>query len=514
MDEKVSIRIEPAGVEIQVNKGTTYRDILHEYGVEFPCGGKKRCGKCRIELLSGSVSQGMEVIQFESNPEIVSHILLACQSSASDDAVIRVPQWEHIILADETEFSAIPGEGYGIAVDLGTTTLVAQLIDKQTGKIRDVKTALNPQARYGADIISRIEYAMTGSLSSVPGEKNLSQQGSAILCDLIRREVGNMIAGMTRENLLEVNQVVLVGNAVMYHLFGGIDITPLSCYPFLSPVNGYLNYTARQLGWKLNDSCRITFMPWIGGFVGSDILAGIFATRMHEAKETVVLIDLGTNGEIAVGNRERILCASAAAGPAFEGSCIDMGMRASFGAISSVAWEKGGISVKVIGNEEPRGICGSGLLDAVAVLLQTGQIDAFGNISDGQEKVQLSGKVFLSQKDIREFQLAKAAIAAGLDILMKEAGTRYEEVSKIYISGAFGTYLSVENIVQTGMIECDPEKIVKLGNTALMGAKILMFASEKEIGRVAGMIEHTGLESKPEFQEVFAAKMFFLPDML
>lgn len=514
MDEKVTIRIEPAGVEIQVNLGTSYRDILHEYGVEFPCGGKKRCRKCRIELLSGSVSQGPDLIQGKANPGNDNPELLACQSMASGDAVIRVPQWEHIILADETEFSANPGEGYGIAVDLGTTTLVAQLIDKQTGNIRDVKTALNPQARYGADIISRIEYAMGGFMSTDPGEKSQSQKGSAMLRDLIRHEIGNMIGGMNRENLLEVNQVVLVGNAVMYHLFGGIDITPLSCYPFHSPANGYLNYTARELGWKLKDSCRITFMPWIGGFVGSDILAGIFATRMHEAKETVALIDLGTNGEIAVGNRERILCASTAAGPAFEGSCIDMGMRASFGAISSVRWEKGGMTVKVIGNEAPRGICGSGLLDAVAVLLQSGQVDTFGNISDGQEKVQVSGQVYLSQKDIREFQLAKAAIAAGLDILMKEAGTRYEEVSKIYISGAFGTYLSVENMVQTGMIECDPGKIVKLGNTALMGAKILMFASEKDIGRVAGMIEHTGLESNPDFQDIFASKMFFPPDML
>ena len=514
MGEKVNIRLEPAGVELRISKGTSYRDILHEYGVEFPCGGKKRCQKCRIELLSGSITQGPDMIQSEDHPGNDNLMVLACQSVASADAVIRVPQWEHIILADETEFLVTPGEGYGIAVDVGTTTLVAQLIDKQSGRIRDVKTALNPQASYGADIISRIEYAMTGPSPLNPGEKSQSQSGSGILRDLIRHEVGNMIAGMTREDLLEVKQVLLVGNAVMYHLFGGFDVTPLSFYPFQSPVNGYLNYSAGDLGWALDESCQVTFMPWIGGFVGSDMLAGIFATRMHESKETVALIDLGTNGEIAVGNRERIICASAAAGPAFEGSCIDMGMRASFGAISSVAWENGKMAVKVIGNETPRGICGSGLLDAVAVLLQSDQVDAFGNILGGKDKVHLSGKVYLSQKDIREFQLAKAAIAAGLDILLKEAGTHCEELFKIYIAGAFGTYLSVENIVQTGMVEANPEKIVKLGNTALMGAKILMFTDAEEIGRVAGVIEHIGLESKSDFQDVFASKMFFSPGIL
>ena len=233
----------------------------------------------------------------------------------------------------------------------------------------------------------------------------------------------------------------------MQLIFSGEDVTPLSRYPFEVNDLGKKVFTPKVLGWDfLNDTCRIVFMPRIGSFVGSDILAGIAATGLYKKEPYTALIDLGTNGEIVVGNKDRIVCASTAAGPAVEGMNISMGMRAVTGAISSVSVEGGKIKVSVIGNTEPRGICGSGLIDAVAVFRELGLIGTFGEILSGEGSLTVAGKVKLTQKDINEFQLAKAAIAAGLRILTRELSTDFSEVEEIYIAGSFGSYLNLRHV--------------------------------------------------------------------
>src|SRR5690606_4508017 len=196
----------------------------------------------------------------------------------------------------------------------------------------------------------------------------------------------------------------------------------------------------------------------IGSFVGSDILAGIAATNMAESENYTILIDLGTNGEIVLGNRDRIICASTAAGPAFEGAKISQGMRAVTGAVSSIQLESEKMNCHIIGNVPAKGICGSGLIDAMAVLLQHEKIGMFGEINSGEEKIELTKNIFLTQQDIREFQLAKAAIAAGLQILLNQFKISFNEVENVFIAGGFGNFLNLKNVIQTGLIETSEEK--------------------------------------------------------
>jgi uncharacterized 2Fe-2S/4Fe-4S cluster protein (DUF4445 family) len=249
---------------------------------------------------------------------------------------------------------------------------------------------------------------------------------------------------------------------------------------------------------------------------------------MAERNEFTVLIDLGTNGEIVVGNREKILCASTAAGPAFEGAKISQGMRATTGAISSVkappnpskggeltgqkdkVSDKGNFNCKVIGNVPASGICGSGLIDIMAVLLEQEQLEMFGELISGEEKVELSNGVALTQQDIREFQLAKAAIAAGLQILLNRLEITFDDIDKIYIAGGFGNFLNLKNVIRTGLIEAEEEKIVKFGNTALIGAKLFLFEDTAFVQNILNKTTHINLEGDPNFQDIYVEKMILM----
>jgi uncharacterized 2Fe-2S/4Fe-4S cluster protein (DUF4445 family) len=248
-------------------------------------------------------------------------------------------------------------------------------------------------------------------------------------------------------------------------------------------------------------------MPSIGSFVGSDILAGIAATGLHKRRQYTALIDLGTNGEIVVGNEEHIVCASTAAGPAFEGANISMGMRAVTGAISSLSLEAGKIRATVIGNTEPKGICGSALIDAIAILRKLDMIGMFGEINSGEENINISGNVKLTRKDINEFQLAKAAIATGLKILTRSLSIDLDEIDKIYIAGGFGSYINIKHVVDTGMIPISGEKIQKMGNTALIGAKMFLYGDNTDVPEILKKIHHINLEANPDFQDIYVGEM-------
>jgi uncharacterized 2Fe-2S/4Fe-4S cluster protein (DUF4445 family) len=295
----------------------------------------------------------------------------------------------------------------------------------------------------------------------------------------------------------------------MHHIFSGLNVQPLSFYPFESSGLGVQHFPAHDVSWDLPASAEISFYPSIGSFVGSDILAGIAATQMAEHDEYTVLVDLGTNGEIVAGNRHKILCASTAAGPAFEGAKISQGMRASTGAISSVSDENGKLNCHVIGNVKARGICGSGLIDAVAVLLQQEKIGMFGEFHSDEEKVLLAPGVFLTGQDIREFQLAKAAVAAGLQILLNRLGITFSDVHQVFIAGGFGNFLNIDHVIQTGLIETSADKIVKLGNTALIGAKMFLFGDDCFTGKILEKTSHINLEGEPAFQDIFVEKLLF-----
>jgi uncharacterized 2Fe-2S/4Fe-4S cluster protein (DUF4445 family) len=294
------------------------------------------------------------------------------------------------------------------------------------------------------------------------------QGGAARLAALVREQVGGMIA----ELCTNPRHVVVVGNTVMHHLFGGLPVEPLSQYPFHPSEGGLHQFDAAALGWPM-PGVTVSVLPCLGGFVGSDLLAGIIATQLHQRNEPVALIDLGTNGEIIVGNKDRILCASTAAGPAFEGACISMGMRAAKGAISTVRLKNQTFECDVLGGGPARGICGSGLVDAVAGGLELGAIQPNGRLNGGT-LLHLSGEVCIIQRDIRELQLAKGAIAAGLEIVAAQWGVTCGELEAIYLAGAFGNYVSLPSARRIGLLPPTPERVVASGNTALRGAKMAL----------------------------------------
>ena len=403
------------------------------------------------------------------------------------------------ILSDDSVFAFTPQAGLGAAVDLGTTTLVAQLLDLQTGHVLGVRMALNTQARYGADIMSRIEFALSGN------------QG--LLGEAIRKQIGGMIAELLAGAAADANElrrIVIVGNTVMHHLFCGLDVTPLSHEPFEPEDIGLQVCCADELGWRFARNSTVHFLPCLGGFVGSDLLAGVLATRLHERESLAALIDLGTNGEIVVGNCERLLCASTAAGPAFEGARISMGMRAATGAISEIIVRDGKFHAHVIGNVPPRGICGSGLVDAVAGGLELGLILPSGRLAAG-DSLTIAPPVSLTQRDIRELQLAKGAIAAGIRILTEQWGAQLNDLSQIFLAGAFGNYLNCASAKRIGLLNFPQKKIQSVGNSALLGAKLALFNAGNDLAyaSIRNKVKHVSLNEESQFQEVFADEMGF-----
>jgi len=301
----------------------------------------------------------------------------------------------------------------------------------------------------------------------------------------------------------------------MHHLFCGVDLEPLSHYPF-EPVNdGEMVFSPGDLGWDLGQTARVHFLPCLGGFVGSDVLAGVMATGLAESRELVGLVDLGTNGEIVIGNRDRMLCASTAAGPAFEGARISTGMRASTGAIYGVEARGGEPFVHVIGDVPPIGICGSGLVDAVAVGLDLDRILPSGRLARGLEGYRLAPSVSLTQTDIRQLQLAKGAISDGIRILLSQWGAQPDDLTRLYLAGAFGHYINRASARRIGLLDFDPEIIVPMGNTALLGAKLALFSEDDEAAgyqNVRNRTEHVSLNTDPAFQDTYVEEMLFPPE--
>jgi len=496
--KKIKIKLEPLGKILKIESGGSLQDILFDFGIEFPCGGDGTCGKCKIRLLEGDL--GVNDIQqnYFTPEELADGWRLACQCRVTEPVTLELVQWEMQILADERDLGSSETGGFAVVVDLGTTTLVAQLINLQSGVISGTKTALNPQAKYGADIMSRIEYAMRPD-----GLKTLQR--------LIRNTIFSMIREMIRDCLsesCEIEQVIIVGNTVMHHIFCGFGVSSLSRLPFEAENAAEFDVTALDIGWDLPVNPRIRFLPCLGGFVGSDVLAGIVATGLHAGKALTALIDLGTNGEVVIGSREQILCASTAAGPAFEGANIFMGMRATTGAISKVTIENGQLSAHVIGGGPAKGICGSGLVDAVAAAIDLGLIDGSGRILTESGEIVIQAPVVLIQQDIRELQLAKAAIAAGLEILAKRLSITLADIKKLYIAGAFGNYISVDNALKIGLLHRSFSNIIQAGNTALQGAKYVL-GGKDEYRSILKRCQHISLGADIEFMNRYVENMNF-----
>lgn len=395
-------------------------------------------------------------------------------------------------------FEFTPSEGLGIAIDLGTTTIAAQLLDLENANVLAVETALNAQGAHGGDVMTRLDFALNGGASELTG--------------LIRRQTLDVINALLTKSgsaASDIRSVVLVGNTAMHHLFCGLPVDQLARDPFEPCTLTPQGFTGAQLGWDNCDLC-VSFLPPVGGFVGSDITAGIIATRIHKRAGVSALMDLGTNGEVVVTRDGEIVCASTAAGPAFEGARISAGMRASTGAIHAVRRNGDAFECEVLGGAKPRGICGSGLVDAIATGLDAQIIATSGRFASRDSKWLLMEPIALQQRDVRELQLAKAAISGGLIILLKEVGASINKLDSVYLAGAFGNYAKRESSCRIGLVPTAPEQVIQAGNTALLGAKLALFSEYRcEFDSLQHQVRHVPLNERADFQEIFIEQIAF-----
>lgn len=464
----------PDHITVQAEAGTTVLQAQIAAGLhpDAPCGGKGTCGKCKV------IIEGSEV--------------LACQTVIDRDlTVVTGKEESEKILTTGLDVSTTP-EGkypYVLAFDIGTTTVVAYLMDGHTGELTATASCKNPQGQFGADVISRIEHVL--------------QEGGSLLRDAIRETMAQLTQALCQQACIEeshIGAVSIVGNTAMHHLLLGIDPKPLVTPPYMPNV-----FEALEL-----EDGRVRILPNIAGFVGGDTVGCMVSTRFDQLEEISLMIDIGTNGEMVLGNKVRRIACSTAAGPAFEGAKISCGMRGADGAVDHVWVENGQVKYHVIGEIPPEGLCGSGLLDLVAVLLDLEIIDESGYLEDKEYK--LCDNVILTQKDVREVQLAKAAIRAGIELLAEELGIEVVDIQAVYLAGAFGNYLTPASACRIGMIP--PvllDRIFPIGNAAGEGAKLCALNREEYLysQTLAKNTDFLELASLPQFQDCYVDALEF-----
>ncbi len=460
-------------------KGSDVCDLLKDAGFPFVCGGAGICGKCRIKVLSGKVSPTDADRTFFNDDELNAGWRLACMiGTAEDDLEIEfgTPDEEIFIPgtpsdgqvnraasdAQTVQNAETPAltVSFNIAIDIGTTTIAAAAVEAGTGRIIAVKTGINHQRSFGADVISRI---VASNLGNGPRMR-----------DSVIGDINSLIDGIMQENSLTpagLERIIIAGNTTMQHIFAGYSCEGLGVAPF-EPVSVALTDTPSGL-----------LLPGISAYVGADIVAGIYSCGFGD--ELSLLLDLGTNGELALGTKDRIIVASTAAGPAFEGGNISCGTAGIPGAVCDVSLTdedgKDPISLKLIGDAKtPVGICGTGVIALVAELLEQGLVDESGLLDarlHGRAKLDSDGTVTFTQKDIRELQLAVAAVRGGIETLLDEYGAEADDIKHVYIAGGFGTELDPKKAVTIGLLPAAlADRCVSVGNSSLNGA--IKFASD------------------------------------
>ena len=436
------------------------------------------------------------------------------ESSFKITAVLAGDHLVAVEAGDTTE------ECFGVAFDVGTTTLVGTLMNLRTGMAAAVRSTLNGQAPYGADVISRISHAMNGQEAIDDLKTAVVSTMNGILTELYRE------AGITPERTYEA---VVVGNVTMLHLLLGIDPTPISVMPFTPAFMDALSVPASEVGLRIHPAGYVQTLPALGAYVGADIVSGVLATGIAREDKVRVFVDVGTNGEIVIGSSQRTLATAAPAGPAFEGSQIKCGMRATDGAIEGVQLGDT-VELQVIGGDvPPQGLCGSGLVDAVAQLLNVGLLNHSGRMLsaaeapdhplasrlievDGVRAFLLAQGVYLSQRDVRELQFAKGSIATGIKVLMDILGVDPSDLDEIFLGGSFGSYLNPESAKIIGLVPpVDVDKIIAVGNSAGEGAKIALLSyRERQVAfELPARIEYIELSGRTDFNDAFVSVLGF-----
>jgi len=417
-------------------------------------------------------------------------------------------------------FGQLGRELLGLAVDVGTTKLAGYLVELETGRTLAAAGAMNPQIAYGEDVMARIAYAMDGEEQA----DTLQKAVVGAVNDLARNlctQSGHL------HHPQEIVEAVVVGNTAMHHLFTGLPVRQLGLAPYLAAVSEALDVKAREVGLEMAPGGYVHLLPNIAGFVGADHVAMILSTEIGEAEGTVLGLDIGTNTEVVLRANGRLIACSTASGPAFEGAHIRDGMRAAEGAIERLRIVASGVEYQTIGDAPPVGLCGSGVLDAVAQLRQSGIVDERGNMGHhpgvrrtdhGPEFVLVAAEeggngreVVISRGDVGEIQLAKGAIRAGINILLDEAGLSAQDIDQVIIAGAFGTYIDVSSAIVIGMFPPLPlERFNQVGNAAGMGAKLALVSQEQRVkaAEIARQVEYIELTNDKRFVDEFARAMY------
>ena len=458
----------PQRISVSVDKGVSLlrAQILAGLRPDAPCGGRGTCGKCTVTL------EGNQV--------------LACQTIVDRDMAVYAEEAGAANILTQglsVDFQPDGTHKYALAFDIGTTTLVCYLMDGCTGALLAQSSTINPQSRLGADVISRIQLAV-------------KEEDGGELTRCIRTALEDLTADAAARAKIPVEEITvaaIVGNTAMHHLLLGIDPSPLVKPPYMPHVSDALEIGIARV------------LPNIAGFVGGDTVGCMVATRFDALEALTLMIDIGTNGEMVLGDKNRRIACSTAAGPAFEGAKISCGMRGTEGTVDHVWLENGAVRYSVIGECQAKGLCGSGLLDLIAVLLELGIIDETGRLAG--KRYQLGDSpVVLTQKDVREVQLAKAAIRAGIELLAKKLGRSIEEIQAVYLAGAFGNYLTPASACRIGMIPpALLDRIRPIGNAAGEGAKLCAL-NRGEFEHSRALAKHTEfleLASLPDFQSCY-----------
>jgi len=557
----VRVLFKPHGRSIQVEEGTSVLQAARLAGVviESPCNGEGTCGKCKVRLDNRSPMNvaGNGTPHLPKRKEGDLGLVLACRTEIRGNLIVEVPippleesmrilsfgkgfdvppdgfirkifsdgedrtrvyAGEEIVAAEEGNTA---DRNYGAVVDIGTTTLVASLVDINTGSEIASASSLNPQSRHAQDVLSRIKFASTAD-----GRRYLQAELVRAINGLIADAAGR--SGVRGENVYEV---VFSGNTCMLHLAVGADPAPLGRYPYTPRIRGGGHVKASDLGLEIAGCGLVYLPPIISAYVGADITSGILASRLRERKGVTLFVDIGTNGEMVMGCDGKLLATSTAAGPAFEGMNITFGMRASTGAIERFEVDRDGdISLQTIGGAEAAGICGSGLLDIVGELVAHGVINRNGTFAgpdaeraptslrerivtrEGKRAFRITKKVFLTQKDIRQVQLAKGAIRSGIEFLLRHAGVAASDVDGVLIAGSFGYHLRPKSLLNTGIIPPEFDgKVDFLGNTSLSGGRAFLINKglrERMAIEVKG-VKVVELANDEGFEKTFARALAF-----
>ncbi len=536
----------------ETEAGTLASVLLQKYHISFyaPCGGNGTCGKCRIRIRGEISAPDERELAFLSEEDRENGIRLACmcrligsfeimptemnmqiQLRSKTVSYTHSPMLQAVGEENETVFFCDGTERFretdvknhlGLAVDIGTTTVAMYLCDLENGKMLSSKGIKNPQSIYGADVISRMDKIMK--------DENLLSVQQKMICGAIHESVRSMC----EENGLrerDVRAAVICGNTVMQHIAAGINPVSIGVAPFRAPTLFGEEYNANALGLLSNPNAIAYFAPCFASYVGGDIACGMIAAGLDQCKERVLFVDIGTNGEIGLSTENGLYFCSAAAGPAFEGAHIACGMPGIPGAVGKIFIRDGKIGYETVGRSPAVGICGSGVIDAVAVMLRAGLLDETGLIAEKDETaeefssyieededgnpvfmIDKDKNIFICGADIREIQLAKAAVCAGADTLLHQAGICAESLDRVVIAGGFGSHLRAESLCRIGMLPIrDVKKFEFVGNAAGMGAVAVLLGKEprEAAGTVCEKSEYTELSGSKYFMEKYIDEMMF-----